>query len=770
MIIQRFRQKSKKKKQKGVALIAALFTVAIVLILSISFLGMAFKESRAAAAENESTLALQVANTGAELMFNYMSVSDNWEYTSNAQFLNVLKAFPSTPNRLKQNTLASGEQFNFVIQRNWVNNSFFNYNVSITPHRHIGAGNAYLGVNHIELRQAIFNVGQPPGFIMISTGSIHRRNADGSMAATPIATRRLQFKFRPKSASDNLLFTQNYRGWMMAGSFVAPPNSVEGTNDCVGIPSNFIANGPVTIDGNSAFATETAGNIKFFNTDGVQFYGPVSISQDDNVFPPGTSQEAKDAVFAGGIKTGQASIGLPERDSFMTYDYNGNGSISGTERGTAVQLALDNTGRNENDQPFVKAFYSLGDNQGFPTPAGIIGHSRCTDPQSLNNWYEYPNNANPNNYYEQMHRTIPADIEFDGDMINSKPGLASWNVEFFPNGTVTLKKKTAYTKQETTILNRVSVDRFKNGILYLEGGNVNVKGTFKGQLSIVSAEAPLREAHSYTVKTADGRNIVQYSTETRNQQVYPNNPEYWTPGKIVGAEITEVVPRYSNSSNYVPYNDSRLPERVNANGEPTEFFDRIPPYKIGGKWVWPSETSINNHIVNTPTTDGDIIGLYSDQAREGNIIITDNIEYADGSNNALGLIAKNFILLPIDSGKGPNPQLTVNAVLMSFDKSVQYDDTLLTGSLLSGYDDQRHEPNLSGSYNFLGSYIGAFADVEARYDINAGFMDQTLMFDTNLKNTLPPNFPKWDVVRMSNEAVINFVVLSYQDLGSIRTN
>jgi len=648
------------------------------------------------------------------------------------------------------------------------NGSYYHYTIEVSPDRTFGTSGAYTGRIEIDLIQAIFKSGQPPQFVATATGTLFKAGSTKMVAA-----RQVEVRFREKSALDNLLFVQNMRAWDMVGNGVAPPNANDGSNDSVGIPANYTANGSVVIDGNSEYATETSGNLRFFNpdSDNVHFYGQTSISQQQNYDSQGRpiSEDTNGKIFQGGLMTGQTSVGLPEKNNFMSVDYNGNGSIATSEQGTAVTLAKDRTGTNPvTGQAYSKAYFRCGDNDGITgRAANEIGHSKATKPERWCGEYGLPNTAAN---ISAMGQNIPADVEFDGLMLNSKPGFAKFIVEFSSSGTVTVKKTTAYTKQTVTLLNNVRVDSFKNGMLYFEGGNVEVKnaqnnGGFKGQLTVVSAEDSVREATSYAITTAAGKTITQYSTEERNRSVYPNNPELWTPGKISGQQINSVVQQYSAGAGsiYVSYNSSSLPVRVDANtGNLTGSFDRVPPYYVGGKWVWPGESTIKNTIKNVAKEGGGYIGVFNDIEREGNVTIGGNLTYAGGGNNALGIIAKNYILLNSDNVSVNSPELTVNAVLMSFDHSVQFDDVNM-----SGKDSWISQPGMNGKFNFTGSNISQFADVEGKID-GTGYTSQSLTYDQNLKTTLPPNFPRWDFMKMSQDAVIEYVVLNYQDKGASR--
>lgn len=824
----------KKRKSKGVAMIATLFTIAIVLTLGVSFLMLAISESRTTRVEKESIMALQTANAGAELVLNYMSESgsDIWEKvrdSSSFKIYYLLREYSEEDgevNHFREDYL--GETVDVNIE--WAmepediasNGGQFVYNFKISPNRIITPDRQYVGKYEVQVLHKNLGSQQPDQFIIYSTGKVYRNLAavEGNLGFPageeeinieledePVAMRRIEMLVRDKTACDNLQFFQNALAYDLPGNGVAPPNANEGSNSAVGISAGvdnntgqkgYQANGPITIDGNSDFATETAGYMQFFDvSEDIKFFGPVSTysTQDDsdddgeNIYPESAEQENIQAMFKSDVYDGQASKGLPDREGFMSVDLNGDGEISTNpddgELGYAVKLAKDNSGTNDNGESYVDAYYQCGDNDGLSTDPGVVGHSKADDPtQWEDEWGVDPDDPNfdPN---DDMSKDVPADVEFDGLMLNSKPGFATYKVKFFDDGTLTLTKTTAYTEQTTTLLSRVSLDRFKNGVLVIEGGNVEVEGTCEGQLSVIATEHPTREAYAYEIKTTDGETITQYASTSANMANYFNDPSLWVPGKLPGEEIEKVVQKFSKVTTYnpqsdknadhiyVPYDDERLPERV-EDGELGEAFDRVPPYKIDGHWVWPGESSINDTIQNVTAEDGGVTAVYNDIEREGNITICNDLGFTSDSNNSLALISKNYILLNDDRieeqiNSGEVPQLDVRAVLMSFDHSVQFDDVNL-----SGKDTWISQPNMNGNFNFKGSMIGQFADVEGKTD-GTGYINQSFEWDPNLKNSVPPHFPKWDKTRYgsgvtdpSRKPILEYVVLSYQDRSGLK--
>jgi hypothetical protein len=769
-------------KRRGVALIATLFTVAVVLILGLSFLVLSISENRNSRLEKESAMALQLARSGAELMMNYMSCNranfgDKQSkpiWVLEDQFTGLpckLAEYPNPSDPLifrETNDLA--EELKFNVTRAWdEQKSAYFYDVTITPDRKLDPDGNYLGRIQLRVIQARFAQGQPQQFVLNSVGRIYRHGD-----SLPVAARQVEYRVREKAAMDNLMFMQNHRAYDMVGNGVPPPNASDGTNNASGIPAGYVARGSVVIDGGSDFAYETAGNYQFFSTDGVQFLGSVSINQADNLYPEGTSQEKIDSLFRGGILTGQPTVGLPHKEGYMNSDLDGNGSLTLSEQGRSAMMAMDSSGTNPKGEGYVKAFWKHGDNSGFTTPPGKIGHSRAPSPETWSGEY----GADPEDPHDNMAVDVPADVEFDGTLANKNPGFATFLLELYDQdgtGMFTLKKITRYTNKEIILMKDVKISLLKNGILYFEGGNVDVKGTCNGQLTVVSAESPYREAFAYDVKLEGvAEPIRQYASIEQNMNVYPGSSNYWVPGKINNARIEWVRQAFSKTNDYdpslpnsdyiyLPYDDPRLPLRVDpATGNVSGEFPREGPYKIGGRWVWPGNDMIRHSVTNLTADDGGKTGLFQNPEKEGNAILGGNLDYSVGGGNVLGIIAKNFILINDDSATAVNPIINIRAVLMSFDHSLQFDDVNLAGK-----STWISTPGMRGRFNFIGSIISQYADVEGKID-GTGYTVQNFAWDTNLTNNLPPNFPHWDITMHDPQTIMDFVILSYQDKGSLK--
>jgi hypothetical protein len=59
--------------------------------------------------------------------------------------------------------------------------------------------------------------------------------------------------------------------------------------------------------------------------------------------------------------------------------------------------------------------------------------------------------------------------------------------------------------------------------------------------------------------------------------------------------------------------------------------------------------------------------------------------------------------------------------------------------------------------------------VEGKLD-GTGYTTQNLKWDPNLKNSMPPGFPSWDITQMDPKTVMEYIMLSYQDKGSLKVH
>ncbi len=248
----------------------------------------------------------------------------------------------------------------------------------------------------------------------------------------------------------------------------------------------------------------------------------------------------------------------------------------------------------------------------------------------------------------------------------------------------------------------------------------------------------------------------------------------------VDAQRDQALGNIQSSSQATPQNGGIYSTKARQHWEKNPYVN-VPPfsqYELYGsgsrtKNIWPSPAN-------------------STIEREGNIIIGSDILQNGGTNaahQALGVVAKNFVYLNdknaygADTGKwstdGSLNELRVDAVLMSMDHSVQMDWNNLGGNKYHdrllvkrrGYktQDTTKDPTNSTMRRFTlnGAIVSGFMDVEGD-STGAGYFDQKFSHDPNLLYNLPPFFPKWSLTEVSQEGCfMDFLSLEYKDHGAI---
>jgi hypothetical protein len=756
---------NKKKNEKGAALIITMLTVVLILMLGISFLILAINQSSATMTDKDSLMALHLANGGVELILNYLSVPTHWMADPGVgiyglQMYSVIQTISELQSRSYPGITGAGISFrDFYITK--LSRSpeagtgayHYDYDIDIGFKNGSEVGRMKLDDGHsgdwnIKIRQQVLAPGQPPQFLITSTGRIY---STGSRL--PKAVRQVEVRARERSALDNLYFFQNHQAYDRVATIAPPPNDADYSSKMVGIDENTRIMGDVVVDGNSQFARHTAGRFQFFRTNSVNFFGRVSINKSGNDYlyaPPGGAAE-NNAMFHGAFLNNQKSKGLPSKAGYLNVDIDSNGVISPNEKGWAAILAQDSA--TEGNRSYHKAFYRCGDNDGLNkisgmafAPPGHIGHTSNPDePEPA--WARGTNLA----------QAVASDIEFDATRRNSSPGFARFIVEFREDrgeGKVKISKRTPYTGRTVTLTQPefVPLKDFKHNLLYFEGGMVEVKGTSNGQMTIVAAEDSVREPYAFRINFDDGSSTQQGVHETNFGKV-----------ESIGKKISSVEPLYRpynsierNTNNmFVNYNSLSDTDRE-LTGE-----NRGPIKLQDGRWVFVNGEEYKKAFINNPAPD--FGGVYRPARREGMIVIADHLDYS-GINSSVGLIAQNWILLNRDGSKlkDTGDQLTVRSALMSFQHSFQYDDVNLAGK------DNRVTTMTNGQIDFTGAIIGQFGDAEGKISNTEkrGYTNQNLTWDQQFRYVLPPYFPRWNVDEFDPSIVIEFVILAYEDKGA----
>ncbi|NDD26894.1 MAG: hypothetical protein EB084_01315 [Proteobacteria bacterium] len=401
-----------------------------------------------------------------------------------------------------------------------------------------------------------------------------------------------------------------------------------------------------------------------------------------------------------------------------------------------------------------------------------------------------------------------SDVEFDNTSSSpiKAPGVARVKITFSTdtsgNSKVTVRKIGAYSGKDVDTSgvfdpNGHSVSEFKNGMLYVDGGNVEVEGTAPPNFTVVAAASSDRPTVATPAKMVNGvltpqqgqpvlirpddqtnltRNgggiYVDGETKIGGNYLFPHDP-------ISGA-ITQVPVLDPVSNKYVwPAYD---PSKIGTQCASVDSSGNLITSTVNVK-------DSNGTIVkkNYNPSDPSAITSEAPLVREGNVSITGNItKPMSGATGSFGIVAQNYILLSDQSSSKSttSAELKVDGVLMSMTRSVQYGGFLNQVSSTSGNGNNPYyralgaqpdattgaikgsipRPRLkykgSNKFTLNGSIVGQYADVESTTD-GTGYITQNINSDLSLRSALPPMLPTFS--REQLRAPITWVVVALGD-------
>jgi len=704
-----------RRSRRGVALVFALFTIGLLITMSATVVGLAIRHGRTGLSSSNAEVALHAANWGVEAALNFMGQSVNangdrhWEVSSTDQGYPVGYRLKKTNLGDRRQALAGSALAQVLVPGTsdtkdveaLVPSDRTKDQCRVLRFRSPTNESTPLDLWVDERTKAQVQVlvseyevpGQPSHYLLTSLARVYSHENE------LLATRVVEARVREQTALDFMHFIQNARAWDVNG---VEPNRAN-TKDIVGLPEGYREDGRMRVDGGNV--GDFDGSIKFFGrglTDKTRwkFTGEVSIRKSANpnerdrtkqglTFTDDGADSNPNTIFLGGLKAQQDPLGLPQDDNYVGY---------------ARSLAQ-----------------------------GKFNIDIKGDPSSAYAAVQNPSGKVPDVYGKPLDLGEITD-ENERAKADARPSFAKIVVTL--NGSkVTIDKVNpgAPTPGPEQIYSG-SADGIPNGIISVQGGNVEVKSAldnkgdpvpFTGKLTIVSSDNPDRE---------------QPATGTKSYP-YPHTTIYSDLARKYYEEKPHLVP---------PYRESDL-----VSGGSSK------------KYLWP-----------TP---------HQTYEREGNLMVTSDIVHGKRGDNkpaALGLIAQNFVLLNDKNSGGKNnglERLEVEAVLMSLDHSVQFDwenmarsDKLETSGSLKGQmtllkprppastpiDNQR-------VFRLNGAIVSSYLDVEGD-NVGRGYFNQQFTHDPNLRFQLPPYFPRWDRSGTSATGVVwNWVIMNYVDKGTL---
>ena len=659
-----------------------------------------------------------------------------------------------------------------------------------------------VAIEKVEPKTELYNTKTTPGYYHLV---IHSRVYDGSMRDTIssiqsdtktkvgideypkeglLATRVIDVQARIESPLDYLHIIQDGRSWRAQGlnldggssslfdRFLSDTSNYQkylnnGLNIC-GFPDGYQENGRLRIDGGTRMGRSQiekvyGANSKIYIDGSANFFGNAHFNDEfTQRYSSGSISYAKNLgslenVFEGGLNDSQDSIGLPQSGENANYDSNTGKRISkaynerktyqkyarsvgktftvgGTPGSTAVNAGADNTAKQN--------LVAIGSKKINCTDKDLSNTSWVPDVYSAGSEDDVrPSFAKYVITLGEKKESATASSQSDGDFITitkENPGLPGHS-EFI--GSYKLSDKNG---------------PIKNGVIAVQGGNVEVRSktnnkgepvAFNQELTIVADVEANREdsLNYYNAPNSNYTGTAPSTIRSNNKnslysdgarQFFDEHPkEYFDTLGLTGND--RVMPPYSCKQLYeMAEKDSKL-----------SYLKNDPVIKE-------HRTDANAYIWPTPTSEA--------TEREGNVFITSDIKCgtAAGKRGAVGIVAKNYVSLndktvAKKSTDNVSAQtLNIEAMLFSFDKSVQFDWTNDAGnskfSILQKNAKDRQ-------FNLVGCVVSSNLDIEGS-DEGVGYLKQKELSNISLKN-MPPYIPAY------SEGEGRWVIISYKDTG-----
>lgn len=761
-------------RMKGVAILLALFTAFAVLVMGVTYIGLSIRESRATIGHRELNLALDFANAGIEFAINYMGDASHWQGASD---------------------------FNTSIPSSWRGISLTD--VATTPSQLcIGMtspqdlAGALPGGNPTGFRGSwdpikvtrvytpeMFNRGQPPQWKIEVTAKIF--DAAGGVVSTRTVEAMVTDVFGGS-------IIQNIRAWDSPNFRV--PNQTDGTHDCVFVTDGYKYDGRLRIDGGASPLTgyDSSGSLKIKLRDGNNsndplFKGALSTKKGGVTTSETPSSDVKGIVYNnpyGGItdqqllnnmfgnrqkpfETGVASLNIGQ--TLWGRDTSGNPS-------SASKLSEGGSWDGSNFTPRKGTFETIAETDAkwcikIGDGCGGSANEIRPDPMIKYNEPDIPTVR------------ITLSVEDSGgakkEKIKVEKMRRKWGTDpsAIPSDFGTLEVYDSYSFYPEDESN------FK-GLIYVQGANVQVSGQLKGQLSIVSDE---NERHKY-IGSSSGPGDNIYNAALKSANIWDSSKGEWVFG---GATPNTDLVDKGYKLDYTPSGYSKNLKQM--------FEDQTGRFVV--RYPKPNDTSLD--------------GTKKNVLREGNLtVIDDTTYYGEGTNNALGLLAKNYVYLS-DITFDPETEdedkktLEVHGLIGSADHSLQFDwfnqisknsfqhpGTVPTSapsgsgldsiwSSLTDYQkiyywwkynyNQKYTTDVTDSDSAVklnGCIVSKYGDVESQVLAGSttkyrGYATQINKYDRNMQFNPVPFFSTGLYDRSQASSTIMWTVFAYHDFGAM---
>lgn len=801
------------RRRRGIALILALFTTAILIILSVSFLVLAMGESRNSRTASYEAAAVQAANFGIGFTINYMGRGGVVPSQPGAVGTGTTiwrtaapQASPALPdaliNVLRENVglVHPGSPTVQVGYPVHVTTIPGQTGIQAERNRRVSIANATTGVRALiplgrDLQFSVFVDVVPIlnrgviSYQLSATSEVFPLPQNGS---PPLARRRIEARVLEESVGSYLHFVSNARSTNVQGQTSGEMDNGFNVNNSPGniifqrsnilatnvvIPPDYVENGPMRVDGQINSGLNTTNT--FANASGHLAFGPgtsdpahkpkfqepLSINRLSNLYQDGGLDDTTAGFFSGGLNIGTTTLGLPDFEK---------------SKATMRQVSQIRTQTGSESGLIEFPTSSLMGTGPVPPQYQPVTRFAPTNPPPDEIAYA----GNP--YVERMEvRNINGQDVKVPVAPDYRPRFP--NVELnFQNDQVTITNVSTLDGSQLSPPKTFNLKQFERGVLFVEGGNAVITGgtNVTGQLTVVATERadnptavpPVfgRERPNATVVDAAVPKMVNGQAVPSGQTYLGNfNSAYNSTAAVSNETIYAQAAREFDDWNRARADQISRMAGISNDERRLLYNDVVPPpYSIAQLTQARAQGRIP---ASTPIPGGDparrlfpppSTRLSPKAEREGNIIMAGDFNYnKQDRSTSIGFLAQNFVLLndrtPLDNEK----KLTLNGVLMSGERSMQLDwDN--TGRQDRNAHAQLIASGYNGTLNLKGSIVGEHIDVDGDYD-KRGYFTQNFEHDRQLLQQRPPYFPRWDFERLTGP--FRFSITHYVDRGTLTT-
>lgn len=793
----------KPRVKKGVALIFALFTIAILFSISTTVVALSLHDSRATRVANYNDAALHAANWGIEAAINYMGqpglnfIPGTSNVGATSQWVNLAStSFGHGRNLVLTNgakNLALNGQVNVKVsslsdtqlkkdfgldysgkilgEDRWQSSHgdkdggsdsrLINFRKKDEAYRlQLGNGDNYAEVEVVCTEFRYPNSNQPSQYQLLSVARVFAN--DGNVAdndRVPLATRVVEARVRESVACDFMHFIQNARSWDALGVNLGPSKTAydretetgrDIARSAVFLPEGYIETGRLRVDGYADNDPETNEVKRYLhNYKGTALDGKLAFFSPDGF-------KTNKYIFQGDVTTAQSSENYEYRNrkggevkTFAQGNKSTKNLFNGSLRDGVTPLGL----------PQIKTYY---DDVNRTLNKGGDGKTKMVFKIASGNNVNQASDIKASKTVGKCPDIAQAmtTVERDGKKVSvpsATPTFATVRVEIKGNEVKVLKYNSALTRinpenKEVEIdpdyvevlKPERNIDKIRAGIISVEGGNVEVV------------------------------NVKAFNASGLSND-YIDSSKTSGDGLLNGAltVVANVDKARDNSLNGRRGGSALYSDKARQFYEKNPYVN-VPPFSqqqlgIGSsnvKSIWP--TPANSAI-----------------EREGNVILASDIAYDSSFNKGtsklptLGVVAKNYVLLndkSINSRVKNTPkkknELRIDAVLMSMDHSVQFDWNNMAANSTRNYQElianrDIKDSNSYRTFKLNGAIVSGFLDTEG--DTNGrGYYDQKFTHDENLRYNLPPCFPRWDIATFAGKGIFgDYMITAYEDKGAI---